>query len=268
MLKFAKIYEIFESFGVDVVGSVRFGEIENHILNTRSKGRIAANAKSVIVAAFCYNSGQKPVNMAKYAAVKDYHIVCNDILEKVAVEILKMGSDVKFAHFADVSPLPEVHTAAMLGLGVRGKNNLLITEKYGSYINIGSLFLDEELDEYSEILQPGSCSECGKCFEICPTSAISKNGFVRELCISNITYKKHLNDQEVEVLKGQKSVLGCDLCQDCCPHNSGVKLTKILKYYEDIRERYDPCDDTIERLYGHPYCSAQIKRNFDILNQD
>ena len=267
MVKFTEICEIFEKFGVDLVGAIPFELVERHLLNTRSRVRIPQNAKSVIIAVFCYNAGQKPVNIAKYAAVRDYHAVVNSILADVGAEILKVNPQVNFAHFADASPLPEVHAAQLAGLGVRGKNNLLITEKYGSYINVGSIVLDDELDEYTTT-ELKFCENCGICIKACPTDALSQTGFNRKLCISDITYKKQLGAADAAVLKSQKSVLGCDLCQICCPHNEGVNLTKIKEFYEDVRESYSPDECQAGRLYGHIYCNEQIKRNFEVLSED
>lgn len=267
MLKFAEIREIFEKYGVDLVGAIPFEKVEEHLLNTRNRARIVQNSKSVIIAAFCYNVGQKPINMAKYNAVRDYHLVINSISQKVCDEILKQNSEVNFAFFGAASPIPEVQAATILGLGVRGKNNLLITKKYGSYVNIGSIVLDCELDEYSDLTEPKSCKECGKCFAACPTNAISQGGFKRDLCISNIAYKKHLDDDDIKVLKAQKSVLGCDLCQDCCPMNEGINLTKIKEFYEDVREIYLPNEDPTGRTYEY-FAKAQIERNYKILSED
>ena len=59
------------------------------------------------------------------------------------------------------------------GLGWRGRNNLLVTEKYGSQIRLVTVLTDLEL----EADRPGQldCGDCYACVNACPVGAIGEN---------------------------------------------------------------------------------------------
>ena len=112
-----------------------------------------------------------------------------------------------FSAFVDNSPIPEVKTAALAGLGVVGENGLLITEEFGSWVFIGEIVTDLFIEcEEREIK---SCIKCGKCKKVCP----AKNE-----CLSAVSQKKgELSSEEERLLKENNIVWGCDICQEVCP---------------------------------------------------
>ena len=60
----------------------------------------------------------------------------------------------------------------MSGLGWIGKNNLLVTEKYGAALSMCSLLTDLPLDTIKTEMISSRCGECNLCVKACPVQAI------------------------------------------------------------------------------------------------
>jgi epoxyqueuosine reductase QueG len=195
------------------------------IIPCRASSRLPKNAKAVISCAFPYyikESGKR--NLSYYACVCDYHTVVGNILNN-ACEKLRGETGENFASFTDNSPIPEVKAAVLSGIGVKGDNGLLITNKYGSYVFLGEIVTDLDLETSSF---SGECSHCGRCRTECPT----RNGFYdKNSCLSSITQKKGVLSQEEDVMiKKSRIIWGCDICQLCCPMNKKISETNIESF--------------------------------------
>lgn len=213
-------------------GICPFEKIKNGLIECRAKGRLPKNAKSVIVACFPYlleKSEYQNSNLSKYAVVTDYHSVAMKRLESAVSGLKALYPEHEFAAFADNSPIPEVRAACLAGLGVRGMNSLLITEKYGSFVFIGEIVTSLELETAEGEEKP--CIGCGRCLEACPTSAIGEKSFDKSRCLSEITQKKGtLSSEEEQLMKDCGCVWGCDICQDVCPMNKNAVVTQIEEF--------------------------------------
>ena len=167
-------------------------------------------------------------NISAYAVGRDYHFFANLLSEKLLPALKARFPEVRFALFADHSPIDEREAALKGGLGIMGRNNLLITQKYSSYVFLAELIVGAELDgnEY-DLCEPRYCEDCGACMRACPW----KSGECEE-CLSAITQKKGaLNENEVALLK-KYSLWGCDICTEVCPHT--IRAKKIGSIYTPI----------------------------------
>ena len=116
----------------------------------------------------------------------------------------------KFAGFADHSPIDERDAAARAGLGIIGRNGMLITNPYSSYVFLGELITTKAVPCAAQEI--GYCEDCGACRRACPMEAIGT-------CLSALTQKKGaLTDAEAETIRRYGSVWGCDICGEVCPH--------------------------------------------------
>jgi len=149
-------------------------------------------------------------NVSAYAVSRDYHLFFKQLFETILPALRARFPSNRFEGFADHSPIAECEAAAKAGLGVIGKNHLLITERYSSYVFLGEIITDAEFPcKTRDILE---CEGCGACMRACP---IDQYG----VCFSALTQKKgELSAKEANMLREQKNAWGCDLCQEACPH--------------------------------------------------
>lgn len=173
-------------------------------------------------------------NISSYAVPKDYHMFFSSLRERMLKRLSTLYPKNKFEMFSDHSPIDERHAAAIAGLGVIGKNQMLITKQYSSFVFIGELITDAELECKNVKETPDHCTGCGKCIEVCP---MTQKGIP---CLSAITQKKgELDDTEKDAILTYGSAWGCDICQEICPYTKEAKkngsiYTNIQYFNNDL----------------------------------
>ena len=235
-------------------------------LPCRNREWIPQDARSVIVCAFPYYTGEHPgANVCKYAMVPDYHFVVRQILNQASEE-LKQHFDASFVGFTDVSALPERECALAAGLGFPGVNGLVIHPQYGTFFVIGEIVTDY-LFEFDQPLAQ-TCLQCGQCVKSCPVGAISFEGIDYTRCLSEVTQRKgDLTEEEQELIRKNGLMWGCDCCQNCCPHNRNLETTYIRAFADDVqpvvtRENLNPLCKT--RAFGYKG-KTLLKRNLELI---
>ena len=203
---------------------------------------LCCGIKSVICCAFPYYV-KSDGNICRYARGRDYHTEICERLAKACTELKEYYPGNNFVSLTDNSPLPETYAAVMSGIGMLGQNGLIIVPPYGSYVFIGTIATDLELNFENlpeKYEQPRvNCGSCGKCAKACPTKAFTtKDGrriFDYTKCVSHISQKKgELSATETEALKNSKLIWGCDECLDACPYNQNPKETEIPGFRENL----------------------------------
>lgn len=195
------------------------------------------DAKTAVVWLLPYYVGRPSGNISLYARSRDYHEVSKLISERVISSLKKEFPKDSFYNFADHSPISEVYAASLAGLGVIGKNKLLINRRYGSFVFVCALFTTLEADT-AAVSEPKDCISCGKCMRECP-SGCAVSGKM-ENCLSGITQKKgELTPSQEEAVVASGSVWGCDVCQLVCPMNEKAEKTPVTFFYEDRIESLD-----------------------------
>ena len=219
--------------GIDSFGICDFRRLST-LLPSRSRDRIPAHARSVIVCAFPYYVGEYPqANVCKYAMVPDYHTVVRAILEPVCEELAQQYPPGRFTWFSDISALPEHECALAAGLGFSGRNGLVIHPVYGSFFVIGEIVTDCVFPFSTP--SAASCQSCGACAAACPAGAIGPEGIDYTRCLSAVTQRKgELTEAEQALVRRGGLMWGCDRCPDCCPHNQGLPVTPIRAFSEDV----------------------------------
>ncbi len=177
-------------------------------------------ARSAIVVALDYGGRQPPGTLARYARGRDYHSVMKERLWKLAKWLeTETASKVSARTYVDTGPILERDLARLAGLGWFGKNTLLIHPRRGSFLFLGALFVNLELEPDTPFTEE-HCGTCTRCIDACPTSAIVTDGVVDATrCISYLTIEKrgHIPYEWREAIG--TLVYGCDICQDVCPWN-------------------------------------------------
>ena len=169
--------------------------------------------------------------ISAYAVSRDYHLFFEELFDELLPYLAEKFPNNRFAAFADHSPISELHAAVHAGLGVIGKNGLLLTPKYGSYVFLGEVITDFEIPCRAH--EVNLCIDCGACKNACPTAVAEK-----KLCLSALSQKKgKLTEEEERILLSTNTVWGCDRCQECCPYNQdalteGTIYSPIPFFYE------------------------------------
>jgi epoxyqueuosine reductase len=162
--------------------------------------------------------------LSKYAYGKDYHFVMKEKMHLLFDFIKSMHPEAEGRVFVDSAPVLDRAWAKRAGLGWIGKNSNLISRSAGSFVFIGEIILNQEL-EYHQIPESDFCGSCTRCIEACPTQAILETRTIdSERCIS---YQTIENREEIPPhLEGKLSgrVFGCDICQDVCPWNRKASM--------------------------------------------
>ena len=197
-------------------------------------------AKSVVVLGINYWQGsfhppeKGEVLISRYAIGKDYHIVLPEKLSVLAEFIKDELKANKIECYTDTGPLLEKELAEKAGLGWIGKNKLLITEEFGSWVFLGEVLVDIELnsDEPAE----NKCGSCNICVSSCPSKALTgPYSLDVEKCTAFQTVKKKGPLPSWFPTENNNYVFGCDICQEVCPYNSGARMTKIKDFMPDKR---------------------------------
>lgn len=169
---------------------------------------------------------------------RDYHSVIKEKLEIVTKKLREKFEDIDFKICVDTSPLMEKDLACKSGLGLFGKNSLLINNKLGSYFIIGSILLSQKLPiEESLKFEWDPCRGCNICVKACPTNAIDeeKRTIDHNKCLS--AYTIELSRKGVDPPEGMKNsggwIYGCDICQLVCPYNKKVDIKKDFNHLKD-----------------------------------
>lgn len=231
-------------------------EFEEKDIEKRINPNIYMNeGKTIISIAFPYLWDKEKSNngFSQYTKGFDYHRVVKDYLDKICTYIIeKLGGNA--ISLVDSNSLPERYIAYLAGVGFIGKNNMIITKKYGSYVFLGEIITDLEVHcndsgNFDNILEYKQCEGCNNCLKECPTKSINSYKINPNICSSYFTQKKDITDKEIKLLKGK--IFGCDDCQIKCHYNESALLGNIdefkplefmcyndLKLYANINNKF------------------------------
>ena len=206
-------------------GEMRYLARPDTLAKRENPELLLEHCKSVICVALPYPSSELPGNIAAFARVPDYHEIVREKLAQLADFIESvLGREPGKYIAVDSPPVLEKSLAVQAGLGLLGKNTLLMNELYGSWLFLGELFLDIKL-EPDLPLKGDFCGDCSICVDACPTSALLGDKTMdASKCISYLTIEHR--GEIPEAVRGRMSgqVIGCDICQVLCPMNKAVKL--------------------------------------------
>lgn len=112
-------------------------------------------------------------------------------------------------------------SCVLAGLGVIGKNNLLVTPEFGPHLRLRGIFIEAELEPTGPIdFDP--CNGCdAPCHNACPREAFRSGKYDRSIC----KIEMDQNDADVEILPGPimgieeecEVIKYCRGCELSCP---------------------------------------------------
>jgi len=211
-------------------------------------GKYYPEAKSVISLGLNYFTGNVSSDpdvgkISNYAWGDDYHDIIKSRLYQLLGEIKSKFPKINGIACVDTSPIMEKDWAQKAGIGWIGKHTNLITRDYGSWIFLGELLLDIEL-EYDTPFDDDLCGTCTACLDACPTDAFPEPYVLdSNKCISYLTieHRGELPTELDDKLTGW--IYGCDICQEVCPWNikfSQLSTENSFQPRENLQERPIP----------------------------
>jgi epoxyqueuosine reductase len=239
----AELARAAEELGIDVIGAApaeAYDDTEQHIRERRDRGLFASmkftmarpeischpellldgEARTVVSAALCYwADGPDPEpgegRLPRYAWI-DHYALLRDRLDTLG---LMLGG--RYRVLVDENQHVDREGARRAGVGFYGKNTMMITREHGSWVVLGTLVTDVEIEPTPPL--DLDCGRCRLCIDACPTGALDEPGVLdANLCLSFWTQAPALVPEPYREELGA-SVYGCDICQDVCPWNRGIE---------------------------------------------
>jgi len=195
-------------------------------------------AKSALVVGLNYGPQHDPLaslarteeaTISVYAHNADYHDVMKRRLKQLASQFAaSSGHGVKI--FVDTAPLMEKPLAHRAGVGWQGKHTNLVSRDFGSWLFLGVMLTDAELEPDS--VSDDSCGTCRACLDICPTRAFpAPYQLDARRCISYLTIEhKGPIPREFRRPMGNR-IYGCDDCLAVCPWNKFASAARDAAFH-------------------------------------
>ena len=209
---------------------------EQQIQNRINPFLLMPGAATIIVIITSYHTHPSPTEyehpkfygkIAKFARGRDYHQVLHNQMNQLGKKLKMIKPTFEWQAYADTGPLIDRYLAAQAGLGIYGRNNCLIHPKFGSFILIGYMLVNEPFDDSDDkIKKLHPCLECGNCQRTCPVQALETPFQIDpDRCLSHLLQRR---EQIPPHLRSQAGLMlyGCDICQKVCPHNQHIPVTK------------------------------------------
>jgi epoxyqueuosine reductase len=195
-----------------------------HNLHPAAKSIIAVGLPYLTVDPGKPEDGVARGRIARYAWGADYH----DILKRrmrglhAALES-QTGRSIEGRCLVDTARTIDRAVAASAGLGWYGKNSCLISPGHGSWLLLGELVVDLDLEPDEPL--PNTCGRCSICLDNCPTGAIVAPYTVETpKCLSFQTIEQRGPIPTELRAKAGDWVFGCDVCQEVCPYTGAAKV--------------------------------------------
>ena len=195
--------------------------------------RLWPGVRSVIVLGLNYGPAQDPLallesreraTLSVYARNRDYHDLIKKRLKALGRWLVERY-DCEIKVFVDTAPVMEKPLAERAGLGWQGKHSNLVSRDFGSWLFLGEIFTDLELE--ADRAESDHCGSCSRCLDVCPTAAFpAPYRLDARRCISYLTieHKGHI-DRALRPAMGNR-IYGCDDCLAVCPWNKYATRTR------------------------------------------
>lgn len=277
-----------QQIGIDKIGFTHAGDFESlrpELIEQKEKGHttgfehhnlderlhpeiLMGHAKTIISVALAYPTRIKKEEIDKLERVPrgqfsrsswgtDYHHILNEKMNQLIALIKQKGNELEFMPMVDTGALIDVAVARRAGLGWVGRNGLLITKEFGSFVYLGEIITNIELEPDAPTNE--GCIDCMKCIKACPTNALLGDGRMNgKKCLSYVTQAKGVMPPLYRK-KIRNVIYGCDICQLVCPHNKG----KDFQLHDAMEPVADDVMPDLEALIQ--MSNKQFKRKYGYL---
>jgi epoxyqueuosine reductase len=139
-----------------------------------------------------------------------YFIEENDAHAIPTGSIEPCNYDKELAKFVGLISLK--HAAYQAGIGVIGKNTLLLTPEYGNMVWLGAVITSLKLEPDRIQTQNPCPQQCKVCIDSCPVGAIDGSLFMDQKRCRNFAFGKE---------DGGEWRIKCFQCRSRCPYSKG-----------------------------------------------
>lgn len=217
------------NLGADLCGIASVDRFEDAPKGFHPKD-VLPTCKSVIVFANRFLAGTLTCNTTvPYTVVRN---ILSDKMDKIAVqfcvELEKQGIlavptgtngptefDKNTQRYRNI--VSGKHSAQMAGLGIIGKNTLLITPEFGNMVWLSVILTEIEL-KADKLIENNFCNDCNLCVRVCPVQALGKPEMKQLTCWEYAFGGENGGDWKIK----------CHRCRDICPYCYG-QVNKNMK---------------------------------------
>ena len=285
----AELSRLAAELGLDAVGAARaeaYVETERHIRQRRERGLFGGmrftmarpeischpetlldGARTVVAAALCHyvrgrERGEDEGRLPRYSWRDHYADL------RARLDALGHALGGRYRVLVDDNDHVDREAAVRAGIAFYGKNTMAITRRHGSWVVLGALVTDIEI-EASPPLEL-DCGECRLCIAACPTGALDEPGVLDATkCLAYWTQAPSSIPEQYRGDLGD-TVYGCDICQAVCPWNRGIEkrrrdspvadggLVSLRRWLEDDG---DALISDLDRLFVPRKQARWLRRN-------
>jgi epoxyqueuosine reductase len=287
----AELSRLATELELDVVGAARveaYAETERHIRERRERGlfadmrftmarpeischpeRLLDGARTVVSAALGYYA-PAPVPGPDEGSLPRY--TWRDTYAELRRRLGELGERLggRYRVLVDANEHVDREAAVRAGIGFYGKNTMVITPTEGSWVVLGTLVTDVEVEHNAPL--DLDCGSCRLCVDACPTGALDVPGELDATrCLSYWTQAPEPIPEEYRGELGEM-VYGCDVCQEVCPWNGAVErrhadsplppdAQPVISLHEWLERDGDELVRELERLYVPRKDPRWLRRN-------
>jgi len=248
-----KIRNLSDSIGIDALGFAEASEFSNYALRN-SKRRDAKlslpSAKTIIVAGIYIGAVTLPkwVNPSygrtSRLYLSEFFLDVVKPLEPIVEFLKKEGYQAIVCEGSkkEGSVLPLKLAAIRAGLGWQGKHSLLISKKFGTFLALGGIITNADL-EHNTIEESNRCHDCDKCQKACPLTALGQAYVLNvKKCMSYLLMADNLPKKVQAVMENR--IGDCEICQESCPWNRRhLDNPLVSKMTESFRKKIGNWED-------------------------
>jgi epoxyqueuosine reductase QueG len=222
-----EIKEYCKKIGVDVVGFADPRLFERYPEVNRPTKYIEEPNTVIIIGLYLYDIILDAWSHKEGEGVWSYQFadaVVEQFCHGVRRYLLKRGFNSRVIPYSPGLFLKE--GAALAGIGPIGKNNLLITQKFGSQVRLRAIATTAPLSCGEPITESKYCSDCSLCIESCPAKAFSNGKYNKKKCYLYLeTHKRELSDF---------TIIECNQCIESCPIGQNRKRLQQSPSDKDV----------------------------------
>ena len=246
-----EIKSLAESSGIDAIGFTMASEFTDYLMghHRRRDPRLTLpSAKSIIVAGIYIGGVIMPEwNNPWYGRTSRLYLSeffldvvkplepISDFLKSKGYQALICDGSIEGG-----SIIPLKLAAIRAGIGWQGKHSLLISKKFGTFLALGGIITDADL-EHNTSEEPNRCKKCNECQSACPMGALDQPYVLNmEQCMSYQLQVYELSDETQTAMENR--VGDCEICQEACPwnrkHLKSPLVTKMTDHFQNKIEAW------------------------------